>query len=148
MCSGGHIDFWHQTDVFLQLCWSVRLARPDADIHFAWLAQDSTERMLWPLRHDISHAGLDHCVHVVEREPPPLLEGAAAADVFVRTNRHRQEEAELDAMDTIGVPTVEFERDGAMACSVAVPWIDVAGMRDAVLAFLRTLDPSVVGSRA
>ncbi len=144
VCSGGHIDFWHQTDVFLQLCWSVRLARPGADIHFAWLAEDSTERMLWPLRHDIAHAGLDHCVHVVDREPPPLLEGAAAADVFVRTNRHGQDKAELEAMDTVGVPTVEFERTGAMARSVTVPWIDVPGMREAVLTFLDD-DPPVVG---
>lgn len=141
VCSGGHIDFWHQTDVFLQFCWSVHLAHPDADAHFVWLAEDSTERMLWPLRHDIAHAGLDRWIHVVDRDPPPLLECVAAADVFVRTNRHEMELAVSAAMGTIGTPRVEFDSgDGASEGRVTVPWMDVQAMRDMVLGILE--DPA------
>lgn len=141
VCSGGHIDFWHQTDVFLQFCWSVHLAHPDADAHFVWLAEDSTERMLWPLRHDIAHAGLDRWIHVVDRDPPPLLECVAAADVFVRTNRHEMELAVSAAMGTIGTPRVEFDSgDEASEGRVTVPWMDVEAMRDQVLGILE--DPT------
>jgi hypothetical protein len=136
VCSGGHVDFWHHTDVFLQACWTIRGLRPDRDTHFVWLAERSSDRMLWPLRHDIAHAALDRHVHVLERDPPRLLDLAAAADVFMRTNRQVPAPEHFGDLPVLGTPTVAFARDEDATADVVVPWMDVDRLAREVVGLL------------
>ena len=142
MVGAGPVDFWHASNTFAQACWDIRMARPEIDTHFAWLAEGSTERMLWPLRHDLAHAGLSHVVHVLQGEVAPL-EVLVAADVHLRTGRHPIDPFEVSELANAGAPIVGFESasfpDRLRAHARLVGWLDVHAMRDAALSL--ALDP-------
>jgi hypothetical protein len=133
VCGRGHVDFWHVSDVFAQFCWNLLLRDPAAATHCLWIGDGSTDRMVWPLLHDIRHAGLDGQVHVyLGGEDIPPLECVAASDVQVFTNRRPADLGQVRATAAVGTVTVGFEGSAptgdAIPLGRAVPWIDVAAL--------------------
>ena len=135
--AGGTVDFWHASNTFAQACWDIRMADPALDHRFVWLAEGSNERMLWPLRHDLAHAGLSHVVRVVGDEVPSV-EALVAADVHLRTGRDPLDPFEVSELANAGPPIVAYESptfpDRLRPRARTMGWLDVHGARDAVLA--------------
>ena len=76
-------------------------------IHLVWAPDGATDRMLWPLRHDLRHAGLEHRVHVVDASLPSW-QHLAAADVVLDSRLATHQPAGLREATAMGRPIVRF----------------------------------------
>lgn len=150
----GAVDWWTVPDAFVRVAWEL-LRRPEAaDVRVAWLADGATDRMLWPLRHDLDHAGLGRSVAVV-RSDRPRWQLLAAADVLLDTRLGDAPAVGLAEAEVIGLPVVGFggpaPSTGAAGLGEAdgvdrVAHLDVDAAVDAVLTRLagaaaRRIDP-------
>jgi hypothetical protein len=97
--------------------------------------------MLWPLRHDIRHAGLEGRVHVSNRSRPSW-QYVAAADVLVASRLTGHAPVGLTDAETYGTPVLVFEGaegDAASSeggASQVVPHLDTEAMAAAALDLL------------
>lgn len=150
----GAVDWWTVPDAFVRVAWEL-VRRPEAaGVRVAWLADGATDRMLWPLRHDLDHAGLGEAVRVV-RSDRPRWQLLAAADVLLATRLGDLPPVGLGEAEVIGLPVVGF---AASAPAAGLPGpapdavvdrvahLDVDAAVDAVLARLagaaeRRIDP-------
>ena len=143
VASWGEFDWWDAPDLFVQVAWDV-VRRGPADVHLLWIAGRATDRMLWPLRHDITHAGLTGRVHVTAPDVRPV-DALAAADVVAVTRRGVVSPAQIREIETLGGPVVRFaqpdEPTGRAGGTSVVPFLDDRAMADEVLAVLA--DPAL-----
>lgn len=140
VCSQGCIDWWSVPDAFVRVAWELVRRRPDGELHALWLADGATERMLWPLRHDIRHAGLESRVHVVGPTPTPVA-CIAASDVFLSTRLGGEGPSGQREAVMLRRPVVWFQNETAAPQlddhqGVGVPYLDVDAMVEAVLSLL------------
>lgn len=134
----GAVDFWAEHNAFAQLCFDLVRSRPGHGVHLVWEAEAATDQMVWPLVHDLAHAGLQGRVHITRGDPPPV-EVRLAADVHVRPTLAHLGAAEAAELALLATPIVEFRAvgdDRTLAGRTAVPWPDVHAMRDRVLLLL------------
>lgn len=134
----GDVDWWSVPDAFVRVAWEA-FGRDDADaVHALWVADGATDRMLWPLRHDIRHAGLEGRVHVSVRSRP-AWQYVAAADVLVASRLSGHRPIGLADAETYGTPVLAFEGaegDTASTADRVVPHLDAAAMAEAALELL------------
>ena len=137
----GTVDWWSVPDAFVRVAWETTRRSTDREVHFLWIADGANERMLWPLRHDIRHAGLDGRVHV-DTANRPMWHLIAAADVLVSSRLGEHEPIGHREAARIGRPVIWFDDPEAAEQLVepsqgtAVAHLDVDAMADAVLAAL------------
>lgn len=141
--SVGTIDWWEQPDGFVAVAWELR--RRGRRAALVWAAGPASERMLWPLRHDLAHAGLDD-VLITGVDPPPLAV-LAAADVILLARRGEVPPWVLVEARLAGVPVVRWaatddEAPGRRDGEIIVAHLDDRALADAVE---HTLDDPVVG---
>ncbi len=137
----GSLDWWEVPDAFVRVAWEVTRQARSTNVHFLWVADGATERMLWPLRHDIRHAGLEGRVHVATAGIEPW-QYIAAADALLGTRLGNH--APLGHRDAVAVgrPVVYFADPEAAeplveaAFGHAVAHMDVAAMADRLLELL------------
>jgi hypothetical protein len=104
----GDVDWWSVPDAFVRVAWEA-FRRDDAQaVHALWVADGATDRMLWPLRHDIRHAGLEGRVHVSNR-PRPSWQYVAMADVLLASRLTGHNPVGLADAETYGTPVLVFE---------------------------------------
>lgn len=137
----GNVDWWSVPDAFVRVAWEV-LRRPGTeDVHFLWDADGASDRMLWPLRHDIRHAGLEGRVHIDPGERRPWHH-IAASDVLISTRLGDHQPTGHREAALMGRPVIWFADPDAADPLVApsegtsVPHLDVDAMADAVVASL------------
>ena len=120
----GHLDWWQTHDAFVRVAWELT-HRPGPPIHLVWAPDGATERMLWPLRHDLHHAGLEHRVHIADRSLPSW-QHLAAADVVVDSRLATHQPAGLREATAMGRPIVRFADAEAPMVARAdnVTWVD------------------------
>ena len=134
--STGAIDWWDTPDAFLQVAWEVHRRPGHDDVRFLWLGEHSDHRMLWPLRHDIAHAGLSDVVHVVCTGTPtsPVL---TCADVVLLSRRGAWAPTDLRGLEAIAASLVRWplhgEAPGRRGATTVVPALDDRAMADAVI---------------
>lgn len=142
----GTIDWWTVPDAFVRVAWEVVRRVEGREVHFLWVAHGASERMLWPLRHDIRHAGLEGRVHVKTGEGHPW-QAVAASDVYVSTRLgETTPQGHRDAI-VLGRPIVAFadpEQPDALAPHEGrtVPHLDVDAMAEQILDLLAASAPS------
>jgi len=102
----GHLDWWQTPDAFVRVAWEL-VHRGGPPIHLVWAPDGATERMLWPLRHDLRHAGLEHRVHIADRSLPSW-QHLAAADVVLDSRLASHQPAGLREATAMGRPIVRF----------------------------------------
>jgi len=154
----GNVDWWTVPDAFVRIAWEATRRDSHRELHFLWVADGATERMLWPLRHDIRHAGLEHRVHVEtgRRRPWHLI---AAGDVLVSSRLGGHEPIGHREAALMGRPVLWFDDPGAPDPLVEpgqgtpVPHLDIDAMADAVVAAVRSraadpADPTRLASGA
>lgn len=132
----GNVDWWSVPDAFVRVTWEA-FRRADADaVHALWVADGATDRMLWPLRHDIRHAGLEGRVHVSNRSRPGW-QYVAAADVLVASRLTGHPPVGLADAETYGTPVLVFDGTdggaGPAGGQRAVPHLDTEAMAAAAL---------------
>jgi hypothetical protein len=143
VASSGELDWWDEPDLFVQFAWE--LTRLHEHAHLLWVAGRSTDRMLWPLRHDIRHAGLSERVHIT---PPGMrpLDALAAADVVAVTRRGVVSPPQVREVISLGVPVVRFakpdEVPGRDGPSIVVPFLDERALAEATVEILA--DPTML----
>jgi hypothetical protein len=104
----GNVDWWQVPDAFIRVAWEA-VRRSDArEIHFLWVANGASERMLWPLRHDIRHAGLEGRVHVETGRRPPW-QYIAASDVILSSRLGDHQPLGLREAELIGCTVLAFD---------------------------------------
>ncbi len=138
------IDHMAVTDLFAQVAWTVQERAPELGIHWLWLGDGASGRMLWPLRHDISHAGLAGCVHIHQgRRDPPPLECLAASAAELRSNLEPVDREV--ALHSEGVGSISFGilPSGGWPTEIAgprrtSPWLDVDHLADEAVALIRS----------
>ncbi len=155
--SAGQVDWWEVPDAFVQIAWEVARRPGGDDVRFLWVAGHSTERELWPLHHDLRHAGLDERVRVVRAVDHPDLDpltALAALDVVLLSRRGVVSWPQLPLIEGVGVPIVRWartdarppERPGEVVGHTRL--VTQADDRGAAGAILDLLDDQVVGVRA
>lgn len=138
----GNVDWWSVPDAFVRVAWEA-FRRDDAQaVHALWVADGATDRMLWPLRHDIRHAGLEGRVHVSNRSRP-AWQYVAAADVLVASRLTGHAPVGLADAETYGTPVLVFDgAEGEPAApgdaSRVVPHLDTEAMAAAAIELLHT----------
>jgi hypothetical protein len=147
----GEVDWWEVSDAFVQVAWEL-VRRPDTErVHLVWLAGQSTDRELWPLHHDLHHAGLEDRVHVVRGLDPAPLDALAALDVVLLTRRGRVRFPQLRQVEGVGVPIVRWALPDAtppeeaghhLGHTALVRHLDERSAADAVLRLLQDPDAS------
>lgn len=156
----GALDWWSAPDAFVRVAWELLQHERGRSVRCAWLAEGATERMLWPLRHDLEHAGIADRVHVVNTTEPTwhLL---AAADVLVDARLADRPSSGRREARHLGLPVVTFADPDADPDPgvVAVPHLDARALAEEVLRLLdadgerstaeRSVEalPSVAGAR-
>ncbi|HRW36490.1 MAG: hypothetical protein KDB04_09250 [Acidimicrobiales bacterium] len=134
----GSVDWWQVPDAFLRVAWEVVRRDGGAGAQFLWVADGATDRMLWPLRHDIRHAGLESVVHIDTGDGRPWHQ-IAAADVLVSSRLGDHQPIGHREAALLDVPVVWFDDPGRPPLVDAdqgqsVPHLDIAAMADAVVA--------------
>lgn len=134
----GSVDWWQVPDAFLRVAWEVVRRDGGSGAQFLWVADGATDRMLWPLRHDIRHAGLESVVHIDTGERRPWHH-IAAADVLVSSRLGDHEPIGHREAALLGVPVVWFDDPGRPPLldadrGTSVPHLDIDAMADAVVA--------------
>jgi hypothetical protein len=141
----GSEDWWTVPDAFVRVAWETVHRPGGEDVHLLWVADGATERMLWPLRHDLRHAGLDHRVHI-DTGDRPTWHHLAACDALLSSRLGDRDGAGHREAELMGTPVLWFDDPEAPEPLVAtdagtsVPFLDVGAMADALLA--------AIGSRA
>ena len=108
----GEVDWWEVPDDFVRIAWQL-LRRPNTTpTHLVWLAGSSTARELWPLRHDLAHAGIEDRVHILGDEGIHPLEALAAMDVVLLSRRGAVSWPQLRQIEGVGVPIVRWALPG------------------------------------
>jgi len=133
----GNVDWWTVPDAFVRIAWETTRRTTGRDVHFLWVADGATERMLWPLRHDIRHAGLEDRVHIEtgSRRPWNLI---AAGDVLVSSRLGDHEPIGHREAALMERPVLWFDDPEAPEPLVdadhgtAVPHLDIDAMAAAV----------------
>ena len=155
----GNVDWWTVPDAFVRIAWEATRRDADRELHFLWVADGATERMLWPLRHDIRHAGLEHRVHIETSRRRPW-QFIAAGDVLVSSRLGDHEPIGHREAALMGRPVLWFDDPAAPDPLVdpgrgtAVDHLDIDAMADAVVATTRAstdpVDPALLaaGGRA
>ncbi len=134
--SSGSIDWWDTPDAFVQVAWEVHRRPGHEDVRFLWLGEHSDRRMLWPLRHDIAHAGLGEVVHVActSTATSPVL---TCADVVVLSRRGTLTPTDLRGLEAIAASLVRWplngEAPGRRGATTVVPALDDRAMAEAVI---------------
>lgn len=134
----GQRDWWHTGNAFVEVVWRLRMRQPR--LHAAWAPLGSSDRMLWPLRHDIDHAGLSGSVRVLGPTPPPM-EVIAAADLVIDTEHQRRGDTSPAPPAAVDTPVVAFApavTDGVVETDDGwtVPFLDMGSFVDRVFAAL------------
>jgi glycosyltransferase involved in cell wall biosynthesis len=135
----GDVDWWLVPDAFVRLAWEV-LRRPGgAAVRFVWAGEGASERMLWPLRHDLEHAGIEDRVHV-HTGSVRTWHLLAAADALACTRLDGRGREGLREAVALGRPVVAFAADRPIGAEPAdhpvteVPLLDLDALADATLA--------------
>ena len=102
----GRVDWWDVPDAFVRVAWEL-VHRDGPLVHLVWVPDGATDRMLWPLRHDLRHAGLEHRVHLVD-DSLPSWQYLAAADVVLDSRLATHQPAGLREATVMGRPVVRF----------------------------------------
>ncbi|MGN6692724.1 MAG: hypothetical protein ACTHN0_00975 [Aquihabitans sp.] len=139
----GNVDWWTVPDAFVRVAWEATRRTSDRPLHFLWVADGATDRMLWPLRHDIRHAGLEDRVHIETgpRRPWHLI---AAGDVLVSSRLGGHEPIGHREAALMGRPVLWFDDPEAPEPLVepgqgtAVAHLDVDAMAEAIVDAVRT----------
>jgi glycosyltransferase involved in cell wall biosynthesis len=135
----GNVDWWTVPDAFVRIAWEATRRSSDRPLHFLWVADGASDRMLWPLRHDIRHAGLEDRVHIETgaRRPWQLI---AAGDVLVSSRLGDHEPIGHREAALMGRPVLWFDDPGAPdplvepTQGIAVAHLDIDAMADAIVA--------------
>lgn len=139
VASGGAIDWWEVPDSFVQVAWNLHRRPGYEDVRFLWLGEHSTQQMLWPLRHDIRHAGLEGIVHIADYQsaPSPLL---TCADAVVLTRRGQWAPTDLRDLEAVATGVARWalpgESPGMQGATAIVSPLDDRAMADAVVRLL------------
>jgi glycosyltransferase involved in cell wall biosynthesis len=139
--ASGQFEWWKAPDLFVQLARSVRAKRPPFPVHFMWVGGELEGRRFGHVMHEIKHAGLEKCVHLVGHQPDPLMY-YAACDVFALVSR--EDSFPLTSLEaaSLGKPVVCFGASGGAKefveddCGYIVPYLDVESMAARVIQLL------------
>jgi hypothetical protein len=137
----GNVDWWTTPDAFIRIAWETTRRAGEREVHFLWAADGATDRMLWPLRHDIHHAGLEGRVHIETSNRHPWHH-IAAADVFVSSRLGDHDPVGHQEAAMLGRPVLWFTDPEATtplvdeAAGTPVGHLDIDAMADAILAAL------------
>jgi len=143
-CGG---EYWRKgRDLVPQLLLAVRRRAPELDVHLVWIGAPGSPEDEFHFRHDMRAAGLEGRFHAPGEVEDPLP-FYAAMDVFALVSR--DDPYPLACLEAAAAqrPVVCFEGAGGMpefvegGCGLAVPYLDVAAMADALCRLAR--DPAL-----
>jgi lipopolysaccharide biosynthesis protein len=118
------------------------LCKQHPDIHILWLGVDFSSQLYENIENDLNRSGLQKNVHLIEKQknPNPYYD---LFDLFVLPSREDPFPLVNLENGLRGKPVICFENSGgspeyvALGTGVAVPYLDLAAMRDAALSYYR-----------
>lgn len=137
----GTRDLRKGVDLFIQLALRVR-DRATRSVHFVWLGAEQSGAYFEPfIELDIAQLNLSSTISLLGEvtDPEPYF---LAADAFALTSRDDPFPCVIHEAMASALPVVVFDRAGgakeaiAGDCGVVVPYLDVAAMADALVAFV------------
>lgn len=139
----GTTDWRKGADLFVALARAVHAQQPDGQVHFVWLGGKSTGPEYGALWHDVTHTGLERCVHFLGQHPDPL-DYIAAFDVFALTSREDPFPLVNLEAASVGKPIVCFDGAGGAPefveddCGFVVPYLDIETMAARVVQMMQS----------
>lgn len=132
--AAGTEDWWRAPDPIVPIVWQVA-RRAETDVRLVWCCRHDEPEALWPLRHDLAAAGLEHRAQILPTAA--AVDVLVLADVVLAVGRRGDLVPLADDLRFAGRPVVASDESGLAerlpGQAVEVPYLDLAAAVDAVL---------------